>query len=305
MTFIASILTTLIAVLVFLNSEKLSNKQTSLAVRSVSLLIAVVAAISSVFKTLIIIPVGSVGVVELFGQVAEAPLNSGIHLVNPFADVEEFSTRLRDVKETVEATSAEGLGFTLDVSLQYKLDPSKAVEFYKSLGTDETEIVTSRFRSSVREITASYPAEAIYSTKRQEVANRLSQRLSEQLFPLGFVVEEALLREVKLPEKLQNAVEQKLAAEQESQQMKFTLTKAQQEAERKRIEARGISDSQKIISQGLNSQIIQLRAIEATEKLAGSDNTKVVVVGGAQGGVPVSIEMDSVPQNRQPRTQNQ
>lgn len=299
MTFITSLLTTLIAIIVFLSSAKIPNKQTSLAVRTIALLVAIVAAIASVFRTLIIIPTGNVGVVELFGQVSKRPLYSGIHLVNPFAEVETFSTRLRDVKEVVEATSSEGLAFKIDVSLQYRLEPQKAVEVYKLIGTNETEIVISRFRSIIRQITASYPAEAIYSTKRQEVTAQLRQQLSEQLTPLGFVVDQTLLRGIQLPEKLQAAIQQKLAAEQESQQMTFTLEKARQEAERKRIEAKGIADSQKIIAQGLNPQILQLRAIEATEKLADSGNAKVVVIGGGQGGLPINLQLDSISQTRQ------
>jgi regulator of protease activity HflC (stomatin/prohibitin superfamily) len=167
------------------------------------------------------------------------------------------------------------------------------VEVYKLIGTNETEIVISRFRSIIREITATYPAEAIYSTKRQEVANRLRQQLSEQLAPLGFAVDQVLLRGIQLPDTLQAAIQQKLATEQESQQMRFTLEKARQEAERKRIEAKGIADSQKIVTQGLNQQILQLREIEATEKLAGSDNAKVIIIGGGQGGTPLNLQLDS------------
>lgn len=293
MTFVASLLTSLISILVYLSSAKISSKQSQFTVRAIALLIAVIAAIAALFENLTIIPAGNVGVVELLGQVSSRPLNPGIHLVNPFAEVEKFPTRLTDVKEKVEATSQEGLAFNIDVSIQYRLEPNKAVELYKTIGTSEKEIVTSRFRSIVREITASYPAEAIYSTKRQELAARLRQQLREQLAPLGFVVEQALLREVELPDKLQEAIQRKLAAEQESQQMKYTLEKARQEAERKRIEAKGIADSQKIVAQGLNQQILQLRAIEATEKLAGSDNTKVVIIGGGQGGSPLNLQLDS------------
>lgn len=293
MSFIASLLTTLVAILVFLTSTKIPDKRTSLTVRAVALLVGVVAVIASVFRTLIIIPAGNVGVVELFGKVDQRPLNPGVHLVNPFAEVEDFSTRLRDIKETIEATSQEGLAFNIDVSLQYRLEPNKAADVYKTIGTEETDIIISRFRSLVRETTASYPAEAIYSSKRQEVANQLRQRLSEQLTPLGFVVDQALLREVKLPETLQAAVQQKLATEQESQQMKFTLEKERQEAERKRIEARGTADAQKLISQALNPQFLRLKEIEAMEKLAGSDNAKVVIMGGGSGEAPVMFQLDS------------
>jgi regulator of protease activity HflC (stomatin/prohibitin superfamily) len=305
MTFIASLLTTLIAILIYLSSGKSASPKHRLAVRAIAILVAGIAMIASLFKNIVIIPAGQVGVMELFGSVSERPLNPGIHLVNPFAEVEKFSTRLRDIKETVEATSQEGLAFSVDVSLQYKLEPQKAAEVYKSIGSNETEIIISRFRSIIREVTASYPAEAIYSTKRQEVANQLRERLSQQIAPLGFIVEDALLREIKLPEKLQEAVQEKLAAEQENRKMTFTLEKERQEAERKRIEAKGIADSQKIISQGLTNPILQLKAIEATEKLAASDTTKVVIMGSGQGGLPVNIQLDSVLPTQQSPAQGQ
>jgi regulator of protease activity HflC (stomatin/prohibitin superfamily) len=305
MTFIASLLTTLIAILIYLSSGKSPSPKHRLAVRAIAILVAGIAMIASLFKNIVIIPAGQVGVMELFGSVSERPLNPGIHLVNPFAEVEKFSTRLRDIKETVEATSQEGLAFSVDVSLQYKLEPQKAAEVYKSIGSNETEIIISRFRSIIREVTATYPAEAIYSTKRQEVANQLRERLSEQIAPLGFIVEDALLREIKLPEKLQEAVQEKLAAEQENRKMTFTLEKERQEAERKRIEAKGIADSQKIISQGLTNPILQLKAIEATEKLAASDTTKVVIMGSGQGGLPVNIQLDSVLPTQQSPAQGQ
>jgi len=305
MTFIASLLTTLIAILIYLSSGKSPSPKHRLAVRAIAILVAGIAMIASLFKNIVIIPAGQVGVMELFGSVSERPLNPGIHLVNPFAEVEKFSTRLRDIKETVEATSQEGLAFSVDVSLQYKLEPQKVVEVYKSIGSNETEIIISRFRSIIREVTATYPAEAIYSTKRQEVANQLRERLSEQIAPLGFIVEDALLREIKLPEKLQEAVQEKLAAEQENRKMTFTLEKERQEAERKRIEAKGIADSQKIISQGLTNPILQLKAIEATEKLAASDTTKVVIMGSGQGGLPVNIQLDSVLPTQQSPAQGQ
>ncbi|WP_017719536.1 hypothetical protein [Kamptonema formosum] len=119
--------------------------------------------------------------------------------------------------------------------------------------------------------------------------------LSEQLAPLGFTVEETLLRELQMPERIQTAIQDKLKAEQESQQMAFTLKKERQEAERKRIEAKGISDYQKTVSQGLNAQVLQLKAIEATEKLAQSPNAKVLIVGGGQRGVPVIFQVDNAP----------
>ncbi|MCL1474130.1 prohibitin family protein [Argonema antarcticum] len=293
MSFIVSLLITLISVLVFLTGGGVVSERNRLAIRGIALLIGGIAAFASVSKLFAVVPAGNVGVVDSLGQVSETSLNPGVHFVSPFTKIVIFSTRLRNVQETIEATSQEGLAFNTNVSLQYRLEPQKAASIYKSIGIDETEIVVARFRSIVREITANYPAEAIYSRKRLEIANQIRQRLSKQLTPLGFIVEEALLRELQIPEKIQSAIQEKLQAEQESQRMTFVLKKERQEADRKRIEAKGISDSQKIISQGLNDKILQLRSIEATEKLASSSNSKVIMLGAGKGGMPMLLQQDT------------
>jgi len=293
MSFIVSLLITLISVLVFLTGGGVVSERNRLAIRGIALLIGGIAAFASVSKLFAVVPAGNVGVVDSLGQVSETSLTPGVHFVSPFTKIVKFSTRLRNVQETIEATSQEGLAFNTNVSLQYRLEPQKAASIYINIGIDEKEIVVARFRSVVREITANYPAEAIYSRKRLEIANQIRQRLSKQLTPLGFVVEEALLRELQIPEKIQSAIQEKLQAEQESQRMAFVLKKERQEAERKRIEAKGISDSQKIISQGLNDKILQLRSIEATEKLASSSNSKVIMLGAGKGGMPMLLQQDT------------
>lgn len=293
MSFIFSLLTTLVAILVYFSSSRLEDRRTVWIVRGVSALIGAIALFSSITRVFVIVPPGNVGTVNVFGKVANNALEPGIHVMNPFANILYFSTRLKDVKENVDATSQEGLALNIDVSLQYKLDPRKAPEVYKNIGTDEKQLVISRFRSIARAITAQYPAMEIYSSKRQEIAQKIEQQLTEYLSSLGFIVEDILLRNVKMPESLQTAIQEKLQAEQESQKMKFVLEKEQKEAERKKIEAQGIAESQKIISSGLTNQILQLRAIEATQKLATSPNSKVVVVGGGQAGTPIFISPDN------------
>jgi regulator of protease activity HflC (stomatin/prohibitin superfamily) len=293
MAFIISLLTTLVSLLVYFSSKKIVSSHSRSGVQAIAVLIGLVSIIVCFSRTLRIISVGSVGVVESFGSVAERPLSPGIHAVNPFSNLEVFSTRLRNVTEDIEVTSQEGLTFNLHVSLQYRLEPQQVVNFYQSIGDDEAEIIRSRFRSTVREITARYPVEFVYSSQRQEVSEQLQARLSEQLEPLGFSVEGAYLREVILPETLQAAIQEKLSAEQESQQMAFTLERERQEAERKRVEAQGVADAQAIVAESLTDQALQLRAIEATESLAESDNAKVVVVGGGESGAPLVFQLNS------------
>ncbi|MEO1429188.1 MAG: prohibitin family protein [Cyanobacteria bacterium J06632_19] len=290
MSFILSLLATLIATLVYLNAGKVDDERNRLAVRGIAALIGIIATIASISRILVIVPPGNIGVANLFGRVSDEALNPGVNLVNPFAKTLNFSTRLKDILENVDASSQEGLNLNLDVSLQYKLDPQQAATVYKTIGTSETQFVISRFRSTIRSIVAQYPANAIYSTKRQEVARRINEQLTKELLPLGFVVDEALLRNVKMPDTIQNAIQEKLKAEQENQRMKFVLEKQRQEAERKRIEAKGIADAQKIISDGLTNQVLQLRRIEATEKLAESPNSKIIVVGSGKGGMPILLQ---------------
>ena len=305
MSVILSLITTLVAFLIVLQTPNLGGEINKNKVRNIAFLIGVLAAIYSayqlIFRFLVILPAGEVGVIEVFGKIQEKPLNSGIHWISPVAKVTKFSTRLQDIKETVTATSKEGLNLTLDVSLQYKINAQQAGMVYETIGTDEEEILIPRFRSIIRQITASYDARDIYGEKRDLVAQTLREDMNKSLTSLGFVVEEVLLRNVILPEAIQKAIEQKLEAEQESQKQQFVnekerqaiafdLEKAKQEATRKKIEAQGIADSQRLLSQGLTEQLIQLKAIEATQKLAESENSKVIIIGGGENQLPLLLQ---------------
>jgi len=283
MSFIVSTIASLVSVLVFFNSNRLiDNRIAQIVIKAIAGLIALAASLNAISRLLVVIPAGNVGVEDFQGKVSERTLPAGIHPINPFADVIQFSTRLRDIKEEIGATSQEGLAIGIDVSIQYRLDPAKAASVYTNIGLEDKEIVISRFRAISREIVAGYPAEAVYATKREEISLKLVEKLRSQLAPLGFIVDEALLRNVKIPETLQAAIQQRLKAEQENLQMKFVLEKETQEAERKRIEAKGAADAQKILAEGLTPAVLQLRAIEATEKLSLSPNSKIIILGNGQ-----------------------
>ncbi len=243
----------------------------------------------SLGRAVVVIPTGEVGVIETMGTVDATPLTSGVYFLNPFSKVVTYSTRLQDIKETVDTSSKEGLNFNIDVSLQYRLNPEKAGEVFSSLGSEEQqrEIIISRFRSLIRENTAKYDLSSIYGDKRAEISLDLAQSMKEQLEPLGFLVEDALMRNVILPENIQKAIQAKVEVEQSNQKKQLELISAQRDAERKIIEAQGVADSQKILSQSLTDQIIKLKAIEATQKLAESPNTKVLIMGSGEGNLPI------------------
>lgn len=305
MGFIFSLIVSLISFSIALVPGKVAGEKQKRQVWAIAMLIgslmALLSIVQLVSRFLIIMPAGSVGVVEELGEVKSETLKPGVHFINPFANVVEFTTRLKDIKETVTATSSEGLNLNIDVSLQYKIEPNKAGEVYENIGTDETEIITSRFRSIIRQITASYEARAIYGEKRQEVTQSLHEQLSQQLTPLGFVVEETLLRNVVLPKNIQEAIQAKLEAEQENerqqfvtekqrQELEFELEKARKEAERQKIEAQGIADAQRLLSQSLTDKILQMKAIEATQDLAKSPNAKVIIIGGGKDKLPLILQ---------------
>ena len=295
MSFIVSTIASLVSLAVFFSSKQLvDNRKIQLVIKAISGSIAVLAGINALSRLIIVIPVGNIGVEYFQGKVSNRTLPAGIYAINPFSDIVQFSTRLRDIKEEISATSKEGLALEIDISIQYRIDPAKAGNVYQNIGTDEREIVISRFRAIAREIVAGYPAEAVYSTKREEISLQLREKLRLYITPLGFVVDEALLRNVKIPETLQEAIQQRLKAEQENLQMQFILAKEKQEAERKRIEAKGRADAQKILAESLTPAILQLRTIEANEKLSLAPNSKLVILGNGQN-TSLILPSDSAP----------
>ncbi|MCW8804384.1 MAG: prohibitin family protein, partial [Ignavibacteriaceae bacterium] len=181
----------------------------------------------------------------------------------------------------------------LEISLLFKLDSEKANEIYKTVGPNYAEIIlTPQFRSVVRGVTARYEAKALYTASREKLAGEILDELEKLVGPRGIIVEQAPLRQIQLPERLTKSIEEKLQAEQESQRMEFILTREKQEADRKRIEAKGIADFQEIVSKGISEQLLKWKGIEATEKLAGSQNTKVVIIGSGKDGLPLILGSD-------------
>jgi len=230
-----------------------------------------------------VVPPGHVGVLVLLGKVY-ASIPEGVHLVNPLANMELMSVRTKEVFEHAEAPSKEGLNVALEVSCLYHLNPAEAANVYRQVGPNYEEVVVKpQFRSAIRGITVSHEAKDLYTSSRELIANEILQDLEGNLGKRGVVVETILLRKVDLPKLVVEAINAKLAADQQAQQMRFVLDKERQEAERKRIEAQGIQDFQKIISQGLSEQLLRWKGIETTRALAESPNSKIVIVGGRDG----------------------
>jgi regulator of protease activity HflC (stomatin/prohibitin superfamily) len=237
-----------------------------------------------------VVPAGHVGVVDFFGRVSPNTLKSGINLVNPFARIIRMSVKTLEAKEVMDVPSKEGLTVQLEVSVLYHLDPEKAADVYKTVGPLYEEVILQpQFRSVTRGVTAGYDARALYTSEREQLALTIAAEVGKLVGPRGIVVEATPLRKLTLPARLAAAIEEKLGAEQESQRMQFVLTKEKQEAERKRIEAQGVADFQRIVSQGISDQLLKWKGIEATLKVAESQNAKVVIVGAGKEGLPIIL----------------
>jgi prohibitin 1 len=237
------------------------------------------------------IPTGNVGVLTLFGRVTGQTLAEGIHLINPLKSVEKLSVQTQSLKESANVPSNEGLILALDTSLLFRLDKDKAAFVYQTVGNNYVEkIVEPTLRAAIRASTSAHSANALYTNARELVQQQIQEELTAQLAPRGVIVENVLLRDVQLPAMLKGSIEAKQQAEQDALRMSFILQKEKQEAERKRIEAQGISDFQRIVATGISAQLLEWKGIEATEKLAMSTNTKVVVIGNPKNGLPLVLE---------------
>jgi prohibitin 1 len=277
MLFILALLAALAAISTLVLSRNTKNRQIAIIV----LLICIIIVIALMVR---VVPAGHVGVVDIFGNVQQRTLKSGVNFVFPFARVIMFSVKTQELKEVMKIPSEEGLDINLEISVLYHLDPDQAAEVYKTVGYNYQEIILiPQFRSVVRGVTASYEAKALYTSAREELSSKITEQLNNQVISRGITIETTPLRSITLPDRLRAAIEEKLQAEQESQRMQFVLEKEKQEAERKRIEAQGIADFQRIVSKGIDEQLLKWKGIEATEKLASSANAKVVIVGGKDG----------------------
>jgi regulator of protease activity HflC (stomatin/prohibitin superfamily) len=259
--------------------------------RLIGLGIAAFLLVILLFSAVTRVGTGRVGVLTLFGKVQTGgTLGEGIHLINPLKTNNELSIQTQTLKESASVPSSEGLMMSLDTSLIYHLNPDRAADVFQKIGPDyENVVVEPTLRSAIREATASHTANALYTGEREMVAKQIYDQVSTQLNQRGLTVENVLLRDIQLPATLKSAIEAKQQAEQESLAMNFRLQKETQEAQRKRIEAAGVRDFQQIVAQGISAQLLEWKGIEATENLAKSPNSKVVVIGNSKNGLPLIL----------------
>jgi prohibitin 1 len=291
MFFILSVIVAVGSAIAWWSARKTPASQLSRGSSAIFGAAAVVFTLLALGQTITVVPAGNVGVVDFFGTVSQNTLKSGINVINPLARVVKFSVMTEELKETMDVPSKEGLTVQLEISALYHLNPEKAAEVYKSVGENYIQILLEpQVRSVSRGVTAMYDARALYTSEREVLAQIIMVDLEKLVAPRGITIESTPLRRVGLPAGLTASIEEKLRAEQESQRMQFVLTKEKQEAERKRIEAQGISDFQNIVTRGISEPLLRWKGIEATEKIAGSQNAKVIIIGAGKDGLPLILD---------------
>ena len=257
----------------------------------------------------VVVDAGEVGVYSLFGRVSEDPLYPGFRFKIPVAKVIKMSTRTQDytmtsidedsgsdyltstagANDAIEVRAKDGARVWLDITVLYSLQAQKSPEIYKTLGENYVEkIVRPTIRSSIRGVTADYTVTEIYSTKRNEIQNTLFDQMKGDLNERGITVEEVLLRKVNLSQTLSDSIEQKLSAQQEAQKYEFVLQKEEKEAERKRIEAKGQRDAQKIISEGLTSNYLNYLYIQNLKE----NQSTIYVPINPENGLPLFRQIE-------------
>jgi regulator of protease activity HflC (stomatin/prohibitin superfamily) len=282
-------------------SLKKSNTQYSQfagAVRIAGLGLVVLGFFTSCIKQ---VDAGEIGVKSLFGKVQDDVLYSGLNVVNPLIQVDKMDVKTQNYTmsavhnegdvagdDAIRALTADGLEVVIDLTVLYRVMAAEAPKIVKETGLDYKEkIVRPITRTKIRDNAVYYTAVDLYSTKRDEFQARIFKSIDESFKQRGLVLEQLLVRNISLPAMVKTSIEEKIKAEQDAQKMEYVLQKEKQEAERKRVEAQGIADYQRIMSSGLTDKQLQYEQIQVMKGLVTSPNSKVIIMGG--GKTPVIL----------------
>jgi regulator of protease activity HflC (stomatin/prohibitin superfamily) len=267
--------------------------------KKVGFFVIILGLFSSMFKQ---IDAGNVGVKSLYGSVQPDVLESGLHLINPLLDVTNFDIQTQNYTmsaiheegaqegdDAIRVLSNDGLEVVIDLTVLYRVSPEASPKIFKQIGVNYTDkIVRPVTRTRIRDNAVYYDAVALYSTKRNEFQQRIFKTIEADFKSRGLILEQLLIRNINLPTSVKASIESKINAEQDAQKMTFVLQKEKQEAERKRVEAQGIADYQRIISTGLSDKQLQYEQIKAQKELAASPNTKIIFMNGKNTPVILS-----------------
>ncbi len=248
------------------------------------------------------IDAGEVGVKKLFGSIQQDVLPSGLHFVNPLLEIDKIDIKTQNYTmsgvndegnkegdDAIRVLTSDGLEVTIDLTVLYRVVGGDAPKLLRETGDDyRDKIVRPITRTKIRDNAVYYQAVDLFGNKRDEFQQRIYKSIENDFKARGLMLEQLLVRNITLPNSVKASIESKINAEQDAKKMEFVLQKEKQEAERKRVEAQGIADYQRIINTGLTDQQLQYEQIKAMKELALSQNAKVIVMG--KGNTPLIID---------------
>ena len=247
--------------------------------------------ISVIISSCAVVNPGEVGVKQQFGKIKGQVQNQGLVILNPLiTELVTVPTRTVNKEVGLNLPSKEGLNVAAEISILYHVKQEKVIDIINEVGINyERTLILSTFRSASADVCAKFYAKDMHSGKRSQIESEIKNQMIEVLGGRGFVIEAILLKSIRLPVGLYSAIEGKLEAEQQAQQMEFVLQRETKEAERKRIEAEGIRDAQNIIKEGITDANIEWRSLEVLKELSSSPNAKIIITDGK---TPVLINND-------------
>ncbi len=214
----------------------------------------------------------------------------GFHVIAPWNDMFVYDVKIHETFEKMEVLSKNGLSIKIDLSFRYNPVEEKIGYLHDQIGRDYVErIIKPEIRSVTREVIGNYLPEELYSTKREAIEDEIEDLTRAKVEAKYLTLDAILIRDVTLPQTLRNGIEKKLVQEQESLEYEFKIDKARKEAERKEIEANGIAKFQKIVNQTITPQLLKWKGVEATQEIAKSPNSKVIVIGNGDGDLPIIL----------------
>ncbi len=272
------------------NLEIMDKKSQAAIIGAVVVLVAIIFFSSSMFYT--IQPGERAIIFRKFttGLDKEKIFEPGFHIIAPWNNLIKYEVREQKSEETLDVLDRNGLTLSVDVFVRYNPLMEKIGFLHEEIGPEYiSRVVVPEVRSAVRRIMGKFTAEEIYSTQRAEVEQEIYDETKAVLQSKNLFMQTLLIRSIKLPDQLKEAIEMKLKQEQEALAYEFRLEREKSEADRMRIEAQGISDYNRILSASLTEKILQQKGIDATLELANSENSKIVVIGSGEDGLPLIL----------------
>ena len=260
----------------------------------VGIIIVVIISVIVLANSAVTIDSGEAGVLfKTFGDgvvVDEPPMSEGFHIVAPWNKVFIYEVRQQELFEKMKVLSSNGLEIQIDASAWYEPVYNDLGNLHQSLGKDYLQrVIQPAIRSAARSVVGRYTPEQLYSSKRDAIQDEIFAETKKILSKQYVQLNEVLVRDVTLPNTIKEAIERKLRQEQESLEYEFRLVTAEKEAEKVIIEAKGKAESNRILSASLTDKILQDKGIEATVKLSESPNSKVIVIGSGDSGMPIIL----------------